>query len=108
MTHLPKSSDRLKGAAALLLASVLLCAAATGVVVIDAVARDRLPDEKTVRIFHRLGLSNLAMVPSGRLFRHPETLQPGRGTGHTLYLPDEGIDPAGLLLVFPGRIERLP
>jgi len=105
MTQLPKSSDRLNGAVALLLVSVILCAVATGAVVIDTVARDRVPEEESVRMFHRLSLSNLAIVPSGRVFRAP--LQHGRSSRHTLFLPDEGIDPAGLLLVFPGRVERL-
>jgi hypothetical protein len=95
-------SDRIGAARRLLITMLLLTAVGAATVAIDSSLRTDVPHTADISLFHFLGLSYPALVPSGRLLRHPDFARTGVDLRFSPTLPRYGTDPALLILPYLG------
>lgn len=94
--------DRLHSARRLLIAVLLLTAACLTTIAVDGRLRVDVPHAADLALFRTLGLHYPALVPSGRVLRHPEFARAGVDLRYTPAMIQPGADPALFILPHVG------
>ena len=94
--------DGLDAARTLMIAGTVVCALLGGAVMVDVLARSRLPPAAATQLVGLLGLGQLSVVEAGSPLRHPELGNAGVDLRSTPLL-DFSVVESGALLVQPLR-----
>jgi len=95
-------ADRIHAARRFLIALLLLTASCLAIIAGDGQLRAERPNTMDRALFRELGLQYPALIPSGRMLRHPQFSRDGVDLRFSPTLPIFGTEPALLIIPLNG------